>query len=351
MKKFVYWIIGVPLIIIIALIIIAWPKGSNEKFIEDEHGYYTGSQAEKVKKDNIFNSKYLFFNDDKITVSQAKYYALSVLDENINLKLKTKEKSQIDEKIVAINEKTDVFNEDLKKISSLNENETVLKLLNKKIGDNKYICIGENQYVLSDKTSDLITSKIDFTTGKSMPYKINSNQNIRFAFCRRDDEICFEIESNSGFLCFDTSEFSNGASMTLLNSDKQVLKYLTAKKGESLGLTYKGSTQEKYYIVFNGDFNKNQKAVSLNFPKDANEFNKSMIIAKMDDEYKTKINYFGDEDYIVLPNKITKSLRNGLVCFSNLDFGVTVTAYDRYQNPLGRCLVKKGKKVFHRINK
>ncbi|MBR0326975.1 MAG: glucosaminidase domain-containing protein, partial [Clostridia bacterium] len=105
---------------------------------------------------------------------------------------------------------------------------------------------------------------------------------------------------------------------------------------QSIEIKYKGRDSAKYYLRVTGSFEDALKPFSVKLSSDDNEWMWQMAYPKKDAEISGRFDYYGDDDYYVLPKEITNEINKSVMRFTVASNDINVVIYDKERKMLGQ---------------
>ncbi len=186
--------------------------------------------------------------------------------------------------------------------------------------------------------SDGILGHSDIT-----PHRISKGYTYYAAFTEKLESIYFEFETDNEFLSVMLKNLPGNIKYTLYDSKMNTILTDSNYAKDSIEVKYKGRGAEKYYLAVTGSFDKNLKPFSINLASDNNEWMWQMVYADANTEIKGKFDYYGDEDYFVLPKDITESINKSVVRFTKAAHNINVVIYNADKKIIGQYVYDAAK--------
>lgn len=179
--------------------------------------------------------------------------------------------------------------------------------------------------------SDGILGHSDIT-----PHRISKGYTYYAAFTEKLETIYFEFETDNEFLSVMLGNLTGNIKYTLYDRNMNTILTDSNYAKDSIEVKYKGRGAEKYYLAVTGSFDKSLKPFSIKPASDNNEWLWQMVYADANTEIKGKFDYYGDEDYFVLPHDITANINKSVVRFTKASHNVNVVIYDANKKIIGQ---------------
>jgi beta-N-acetylglucosaminidase len=160
------------------------------------------------------------------------------------------------------------------------------------------------------------------------------------SFTQKLQSMYFEFTSGNEFASIRLSGLAESVEYVLLDSDLKPLKNGVAAKGSTVDVQYKGRTSATYYLKVTGTYSENLKPFCVELPSDNNEWMWQMAYAQKDAVIEGKIDYYGDEDFFLLPPEITENPDKSVIAFTNTPADMNVTVYDKDKKVIAQYLKK-----------
>ena len=258
-------------------------------------------------------------------------------------------------------EKTSVFkmSENLVTTDFTKENITILPSKNSYTGSNnlilyqgdvvEYVSLENGNYNLKGGgTAPAEDSfKIILDTGllgntSSAPHRLEQVNTYYAAFTEELQNIYFEFEAGNEFASIVIDGLSGRVEYTLLDSSMKPIKNGWNNASPSIEVTYKGRSSAKYYLKLTGSYSENIQPFSIKLPSDENEWMWQMVYADITKETTGRFDYYGDEDFFVLPPEVTNNINKSVIYFSKLTGKSNVVIYDKDRNVLAQYIYEPG---------
>lgn len=172
----------------------------------------------------------------------------------------------------------------------------------------------------------------------SVPHRLTSINKYYVAFTQELQSIYFEFESGNEFASIVVSGLTGKVEYTLLDSDLKPLKNGVNTAGQDLEVKYKARSAAKYYLKLTGSYSENIQPFSVCIPSDNNEWMWQMAYPELSTESKGTFDYYGDEDFFVLPDTVTSNIDKTALTFTKLDSTANVVVYDKDRNVLAQYI-------------
>lgn len=112
---------------------------------------------------------------------------------------------------------------------------------------------------------------------------------------------------------------------------------------DSVEIQYKGSGASKYYLKLTGSYDGALSPFFVKLPSDNNEWQWQMVYSDLGVENTGVFDYYGDEDYFVLPPLVTDNMNKSVLRFTKAEFDINVVIYDKDRNVIGQYVYIPGK--------
>ena len=175
-----------------------------------------------------------------------------------------------------------------------------------------------------------------------LPYRVERGKKYYAAFTGELQSIYFEIESDNEFFSVMLDELSGRVEYTLLDSALRPIKNGWNNGKPSVEIQYKGRGAAKYYLKLTGSFAEALAPFCVSLPSDGNEWEWQMIYSSQDSESTCAFDYYGDEDYFVLPPAVTDNPNRSVLRFTKAEFGVNVVVYNKAHTAIGQYVYTPG---------
>ncbi len=326
-KLFKTLLIVVPCIIIAALVIVALPK--KEIIVLDEAGdleYYD-------EPTYVTNSEMSFFykKDQLSTYREQKqpdkptYFKMS---ENIVTTDFTKEQVSI---------VPDISKNYSGSRSLLLHEGQVKEFVSLK--DNTYTLKG-GQTVLAENSFEIILDHGILGHSTATPHRIERSNTYYAAFTSELETMYFSFVSANEFVSINIGDLSGRVEYTLLDSKMQPITNGVNNSNSNIEIQYKGKAAAKYYLKLTGSYSENIAPYSIKLSSDNNEWMWQMGYTDLNTEASNKFDYYGDEDYYVLPPLVLQNINKSVMRFTKADTDINVVVYDENKTVLGQYVYK-----------
>ncbi len=178
-----------------------------------------------------------------------------------------------------------------------------------------------------------------FTT----PYRLKRGQTYYAAFTDRLESVYFVLDSGNEFVSISVGGLSGRVEYTLLNSRMEPIKNGWNNSKDSMEIQYRGSGGGLYYLKLTGSYSEQLAPFTVSLPSDGNEWNWQMVYTPMGEESSGVFDYYGDEDFFVLPPEATSNINKTVLRFTEADFDINVVVYDKDRNAIGQYVYIPGK--------
>lgn len=176
----------------------------------------------------------------------------------------------------------------------------------------------------------------------SAPHRLDRINTYYAAFTKELQNIYFEFESGNEFASIIIDGLSGRVEYTLLNSDMKPIKNGWNNAAPRIEITYKGRSGAKYYLKLTGSYSESIQPFSIKLPSDENEWMWQMVYADISKEITGRFDYYGDEDFFVLPPAVTDNINKSAIYFSKLIGKSNVVIYDKDKNVLAQYIYEPG---------
>ncbi len=351
MKAFKTLLVVIPALILVVLIVLSMPK--YERFVVDE----AGNDANLDEPTLVNNSIYKFFYRDE----QLSNFTLnSFAQKGLFINLQSKTPAQVVDTVVDDTVSESIIHEDEGYTGALNlviateqtpikdtQTDEVIGILDE--GEIRtYLTKTANGYLLEDGgfisggVSDIILNQSVFGLSSSVPHRLELENTYYSAFTKKGDEIYYEFTSKNEYVSIVLSNLNGRVDYILYNENFKAIKNGWNNSSSQMEIKYRGSGADKYYLKISGSYAEGIDPFTISFPNDDNEWNFQMQYIDLAKEVTGKFDYYGDEDFFVLPFTVTSNINKSVVVITDSSSDVNVTVYDKDHNMLGRYLYKKG---------
>ena len=213
----------------------------------------------------------------------------------------------------------------------------------------EYTSVTKNGYVLKggqevsfDNAFEIILDSGIFGSSANTPHRISRQTTYYAAFTSKPESIYFEFESGNEFVSVQLGGLSGSVEYTLLDSSMNPIKNGWNNSSEAMEIQYKGKSSAKYYLKLTGFYEGELKPFFIKLPGDNNEWQWQMVYSELGVENKGIFDYYGDEDYFILPPDVTDNINKSVVRFTKADFDINVVIYDKERNVIGQYVYIPG---------
>ncbi len=329
-KLFKTLLIIIPCLFITVLVLFALPK--QEKFVYDEEGNLEAFDEPTFVTNSDMG---FFYKKDQLDIYRKqkrpdKVYNI-VMSENIVTTDFTKEDVSIlpDTKNSYTGSKNVIF-----------YNGEVVEFIEK---NDKMFTLKGGAEVPKEDAFEVILSEGILGHSDITPHRIMKGYTYYAAFTEKLESIYFEFETDNEFLSVMLGNLSGNIKYTLYDRNMNTIATGLNNLKESIEIKYKDRGSGKYYLAVTGSFEKDVKPFSINLPSDDNEWMWQMVYAGSNTEIKGKFDYYGDEDYFVLPKDITDYINKSVVRFTNASHNINVVIYDADKKIIGQYIYDASK--------
>ncbi len=204
-----------------------------------------------------------------------------------------------------------------------------------------YILKG-GQEVSFDNAFEIILNSGILGSSANTPHRISRQTTYYAAFTSKPESIYFEFESGNEFVSVQLGGLTGRVEYTLLDSSMNPIKNGWNNSSDSMEIQYKGKSSAKYYLKLTGFYEGELKPFFIKLPGDNNEWQWQMVYSELGVENKGVFDYYGDEDYFVLPPEVTENINKSVVRFTKADFDINVVIYDKERNVIGQYVYIPG---------
>lgn len=199
------------------------------------------------------------------------------------------------------------------------------------------------QEVSSDNAFEIILNNGVIGSSCITPHRIERGNTYYAAFTGAPESVCFQFESGNEFVSVIIGGLSGRVEYTLLDSAMNPIKNGWNNSKDSVEIQYKGSGASKYYLKLTGSYEGALKPFFVKLPSDNNEWQWQMVYSDLGVENTGVFDYYGDEDYFVLPPLVTDNMNKSVLRFTKAEFDINVVIYDKDRNVIGQYVYIPGK--------
>ncbi len=175
------------------------------------------------------------------------------------------------------------------------------------------------------------------------PHRIYKGYTYYAAFTEKLESIYFEFETDNEFLSVMLGGLTGNIKYTLYDRNMNTITTGLNNAKESIEIQYKDRAAGKYYLAITGSFKEVLQPFSISLPSDSNEWMWQMVYAGANTEIVGKFDYYGDEDYFVLPKDITDSINKSVVRFTKAAHDINVVIYNADKKIIGQYVYDAAK--------
>ncbi|MBQ8606457.1 MAG: glucosaminidase domain-containing protein [Clostridia bacterium] len=191
--------------------------------------------------------------------------------------------------------------------------------------------------------------KINLSTGvwgsnPAIPHKIEQVNKYYTAFTEKLQSVYFEFTSSNEFASIRVSELKGSVQYSLLDSDMKELKN-GYNASDTIDVQWKGRDSATYYLKLTGSFSGSLQPFCVQLPSDGNEWMWQMSYTGLNEAATGKFDYYGDEDFFVIPTDAVKNINKTVISFTDIPADTNVVVYDKDRNVLAQYLQKKESKA------
>lgn len=198
-----------------------------------------------------------------------------------------------------------------------------------------YVLKGGQEVTFDDAFEIILKSGV-LGSSVNTPHRIERGTTYYAAFTSKPESIYFELESGNEFVSVQLTNLSGRVEYTLLDSSMNPIKNGWNNSRDKLEIQYKGSGAAKYYLKLTGMYDGELLPFSIKLPSDNNEWQWQMVYSDLGVENTGVFDYYGDEDYFVLPPSVTENMNKSVLRFTKADYDVNVVIYDKDRKVIGQ---------------
>ncbi len=177
----------------------------------------------------------------------------------------------------------------------------------------------------------------------STPHAIIKGNTYYAAFTSKLESIYFTFDSDNEFVSIIVGNLSGQVSYSLLDENlKPITNGVNNSKSE-IEIQYKGKKSARYYLKLTGTYSENLKPFYVKLPSDNNEWMWQMIYEDIDTDITGSFDYYGDEDFYVLPPRVTENMNKSVMNFTQAAHQMNVVIYDTDKNVIGQYVYNPDK--------
>lgn len=187
--------------------------------------------------------------------------------------------------------------------------------------------------------------KVELNTGiwganPVLPHKIEPINKYYSAFTEELQSIYFEFTSSNEFASVHIAELSDKIQYSLFDSEMKELKN-GFSASDSLEVQWKGKGAATYILKLTGSFTGELEPFCVFLPSDNNEWMWQMSYTDIGSVATGVFDYYGDEDFFVIPPQIIENSNKAIISFTKLPADTNIVVYDKDKNVLAQYLQKK----------
>ncbi len=175
------------------------------------------------------------------------------------------------------------------------------------------------------------------------PHRVAKGYTYYAAFTQKLESIYFEFETDNEFLSVMLEDLSGNIKYTLYDHNMNTILTDSNYAKDSIEIKYKDRWSAKYYLCITGSFDGELKPFSIKLPSDNNEWMWQMVYAGANTDITGKFDYYGDEDYFVLPKDITDNINKSVVRFTKAAHNINVVIYNANKKIIGQYVYDAAK--------
>lgn len=173
------------------------------------------------------------------------------------------------------------------------------------------------------------------------PFTVNVDLPQQLLFSQGGERVYLYFVSDNEFISLFLSGLPAGSAWELYDHNYRKVSADYVGEGGSAEIYRRSSGAQRYLLcVTAGD----AAAVTMQFHRDDNEWNKNMITADIEKTYSGVFDYYGDEDFFVVADEIGQKSDELALELGGVDADLQVMAYNRNKQLIGRYTRAKGVK-------
>jgi len=200
--------------------------------------------------------------------------------------------------------------------------------------DNVYTLKGGAQ-VPKEDTFDIILNTGVLGHSDLTPHRIVKGNTYYAAFTDKLDSVYFEFSTSNEFLSVLLGGITGRVEYELYDSSMNTIT-TAFNASESVEIKYKGRGPAKYYLRVTGSYQDALKPFSVKLSSDENEWMWQMPYPAINQQVAGRFDYYGDDDYFVLPADITNEINKSVVRFITASHDINVVIYNKEHEILGQ---------------
>lgn len=214
----------------------------------------------------------------------------------------------------------------------------------------EYIGKTENEYTLKGGSRVPVTEAFEIILSteilgktESTPHIITKGNTYYCAFTTESESIYFAFESGNEFVSVILGGLTKNISYTLLDENLKPIKNGVSQTKSEIEIQHKGKGSARYYLKVTGSYSENLKPFSIKLPSDNNEWMWQMAYEDINKDITGTFDYYGDEDFFVLPAEVTENINKSVMRFTNANSQINVVIYDVDRNIVGQHVLDPSK--------
>ena len=170
---------------------------------------------------------------------------------------------------------------------------------------------------------------------QNTPHTIAKGNTYYAAFTSELESVYFAFESGNEFVSVVIDGLHGRVSYELLDENMHPIKN-GFNAEPHLEIQYKGKGAKVYYLKLTGSYAEQLSPFSIKLPSDNNEWMWQMAYEDMDKDITGSFDYYGDEDFFVLPPRVTENINKSILRFTNASHQINVVIYDKNRSVVGQ---------------
>lgn len=212
--------------------------------------------------------------------------------------------------------------------------------------------VSKNNYTLKGGAQVAVEDTFDITLATGVlghsdatPHRIVKGNRYYAAFTEQLEEMFFEFETGNEFLSVNIAGATGKVEYKIYDSSMNEIKRGWNNSQSDFEIRYKGIGPARYYLCLVGSYQNALSPFSITLSSDNNEWMWQMVYANADTEMSAKFDYYGDEDFFVLPPKVTGAINKSVVRVAKATGNINIVIYDKERNPIGQYVASQGQSI------
>lgn len=328
-KLFKFLLIAVPCLMIAVLVIVALPK--RERCVIDEQGISADYDEPKLTTNSQMS---FFYRNDQLSTYRKQRRAEKRSYFRMNEGVSTTDFTKTDLSVLPDPQRSYVGNQNVVVCDS-----TVSEVV--AASDTEYT-LKSGSRVSRENAFEVILNSDILGGSPATPHRITRSNTYYAAFTSERDTLYFAFDSANEFVSVKLSGLTGDVEYTLLDSSLSPIKNGWNNRSGELEVQYKGRSESRYYLKLTGSYNGTLEPFSVSLPFDNNEWQWQMQFVDLSSAVTGTFDYYGDEDYFVLPPEVTQNMNKSVLHFISADVSINVVVHDKDGKAIGQYVYIPG---------